>query len=148
MQDQLPLHVLLNSTSAMSDEEKANLFNEYFHSVHSPASSCNAPPTITVASNYSDINISIHDTFTALTILNPLKATVIDGIGPRLLKTCSTPLSTSLQHLSACLLGMLVYCQNEKYTKLLPFLNPVRKPLYVTTDLFHCYLQYRKFLRD
>ena len=92
MQDQLLLHVFLNSTSATSDEEKANLFNEYFHSVYSPASSCNALPTINVTPNLSDTDISIHDTFTALTNLDPLKATVIDDIGPRLLKTCSTPL--------------------------------------------------------
>ena len=142
MQDQLPPHVFLNSTSATSDEEKTNLFNEYFHSVYSPASSCNVPPTITVAPNLSDIDISIRDIFTALASLDPLKATGIDGIGPRLLKTCSIPLCTPYNISSACLLRMLVYRQNGKYTKLLPFLNLVRKPLYVTTDLFHCYLQY------
>ena len=128
MQDQLPPHVFLNSTSATSDEEKANLFNEYSHSVYSPDSSCNALPTITVAPNLSDTDISIHDTFTALTNLDPLKATGIDGIGPRLLKTCSTPLCTPLQHLSSMSLKNASIPSEWKIHKITPIFKSSEKP--------------------
>ena len=81
-------------------------------------------PTFNVTPNLSDINISIHDTFTALANLDPLKATGIDGIGPRLLKHVLLLCELLYNISSACLLGMLVYRQNGKCTKLLPFINP------------------------
>jgi hypothetical protein len=45
------------------------------------------------------IDISLHDTFTELTNLDPSKAKGIDDIGPLMLKMCATPLCTPLHHL-------------------------------------------------
>ena len=84
---------------ATSKEEKTNLFNKYFHSVYLPAASCNFPFADNVTPVLNDIEITIHDTFIALLDLNPSKVTGIDGIGPRLLKLCPTPLCIPLQHL-------------------------------------------------
>ena len=97
--DQLPPCVYLNSLSATTDADKADLFNSYFHSVYSPASTCHTPPDIFVSPNITEVQISIHDTFKVLTELDPSKSMGTDGIGPALLKHCATPLCTPLCHL-------------------------------------------------
>ena len=99
LQNQLPPHLFMGSLSAASDEEKANLFNKYFKSVYSPATTCSMPATVTSTSPLSEINISVSDTYYALIGLNPSKAPGLDGIGPKVLRSCAVALCGPLHHL-------------------------------------------------
>ena len=97
----IPLCVNLGSTSAVSDYDKASLFNQYFHSVFTnsdfilPAIS-NLP---TPSSVIDEISITESDVYKALASLDPSKAMGYDGISPRLLKHCALPLCQPLLHL-------------------------------------------------
>uniref|UniRef100_A0A1X7VGI5 Reverse transcriptase domain-containing protein n=1 Tax=Amphimedon queenslandica TaxID=400682 RepID=A0A1X7VGI5_AMPQE len=98
-QDLLPPCVFLDSISASSNTDKAELFNMYFHSVYSSASTCHSPPDNEVSPNITDFMVSVGDTFKVLSELNPTKAMGIDGISHAVLKHCATPLCTPLSHL-------------------------------------------------
>ena len=88
----------MGSTSAVSDYDKASLFNQYFHSVFTnsdfilPAIS-NLP---TPSSVIDEISITESDVYKALASLDPSKAMGYDGISPRLLKHCALPLCQPL----------------------------------------------------
>ncbi len=75
------------------------LFNEYFESVYSklhsqvPVPENDVPPVISI------IHITEEEVFTALSLLNPQKASGIDGIGPKLLKSCALALHMTIHHL-------------------------------------------------
>ena len=76
----------------VTDEEKANLFNEYFFSVYSHRSSYpSIPPTSTIPS-LSVIDVSPSDVYSALSGLDPSKTKGVDGIGPQILKYCALAL--------------------------------------------------------
>ena len=92
-----PLHGL--SLTATTDKEKANLFNKYFNSVYSPASTCSMPTSITSTTFICEISISLLDAYETLANLNTTKATGLDGIGPKLLKSCAVALCGPLHHL-------------------------------------------------
>ena len=97
----LPVAMHLNSHTATSDADKASLFNEYFESVYSKPTS-NASHTHTLCSGTSVLNnIALSDTevYTALSSLDPFKASGTDCIGPRILKTCSLALYPVVDHL-------------------------------------------------
>jgi hypothetical protein len=90
-----------NTKSAATDQDKASLFNEFFHSVfvHSPdllPSDFSLPPPTDIL---CDIEITIHDVFLGLSSLMPQKASGIDGIPARLLKLCATSLCQPVHHL-------------------------------------------------
>ena len=85
----------------MLDQEKATLFNTFFHSVFTH-SSFNLPPSENFPvpdSTISDISISELDVFEALSSLNESKSMGIDGIGPKLLKHCGLALYKPIHHL-------------------------------------------------
>uniref|UniRef100_A0A1X7T752 Endonuclease/exonuclease/phosphatase domain-containing protein n=1 Tax=Amphimedon queenslandica TaxID=400682 RepID=A0A1X7T752_AMPQE len=65
----------------------------------------------TPAQTLDSIEISIQDVFSALVSLNPSKATGIDGIPARLLKSFATPLCEPIHHL-------LVQCFAQSYLSL------------------------------
>ena len=78
----IPTSVSLDSSTAMLDQEKATLFNTFFHSVFTH-SSFNLPPSENFPvpdSTISDISISELDVFEALSSLNESKSMGIDGI--------------------------------------------------------------------
>ena len=97
----IPTSVSLDSSTAMLDQEKATLFNTFFHSVFTH-SSFNLPPPENFPvpnSTISDISISELDVFEALSSLNESKSIGIDGKGPKLLKHCGLVLYKPIQHL-------------------------------------------------
>ena len=100
-QDQLPPQMFHESISAVSDKDKANLFNRYFFSVYSSNSSSisleTTPPP--PHSSISDLHFCHSDVYVALTKLDPLKAMGIDGIGPKILRHCACALSHPILHL-------------------------------------------------
>ena len=98
-QDQLPSQITANHVPLLTDSDKACAFNTYFQSVYLPSAIPPVPSSIAPLSNLSTIDISLHDTFTALIHLDPTKSMGIDGIGPLVLRSCATPLCTPLHHL-------------------------------------------------
>ena len=104
----LPPTMLLDSTPATSDSEKAELFNRYFHSGLTNTTYVLPPisdlPTPATSNTLSNIVISESDILEELTSLDPTKASGLDNIGPNLLKDCSLALTTTLNHLfSMCI---------------------------------------------
>lgn len=81
-------NVFLNSASATSDSEKADLFNTSFHSVYKPSFS--NPPlspsselTLTYNPNINNISSRERELFSALASLDPAKSVGVDCIGPK-----------------------------------------------------------------
>lgn len=107
-QDSLPQIMFRepHSTRASSDIEKANLFNEYFHSVFT-TSSFVLPPISdlkTPDTEISELHVSESDVYITLSSLDPTKAPGLDGIGTNILKHCAVALCSPLHHLfSQCL---------------------------------------------
>ena len=103
-QSDLPGVMHLGSRSATSGADKAELFNCFFQSVFNVTA--NTPPDTFTTSNgsLSSIDISLSDTFTALSALDPSKAMGGDGIPPSVLKFSATALLEPVHHLfSLCL---------------------------------------------
>ena len=98
-QNLIPSQIVANNIPQTTDLDKAHAFNMYFHSVYLPSKDLTMPSSVSVNSNLSSIDISIHDTLTALIELDPRKSKGIDGIGPLVLKQCATPLCTPINHL-------------------------------------------------
>ena len=94
----IPSAVNLDNINAVSDNEKATLFNQYFHSVFT-SSNFRLPEVSNLPrpGHFIDaITITESDVYHALLSLDPSKAMGCDGINPKLLyKTlCSTTLPT------------------------------------------------------
>ena len=86
----------LNTSSAHTDEEKAELFNQFFFSVYSnqaTSSVTNSLPTL------DDIDFDVSEVFRILASLDTSKAMGIDGIGPLVLKSCADVLCVPIHHL-------------------------------------------------
>ena len=98
-QNHLPQQLTLDHRIATTDEEKANLFNEYFFSVYSTHSSFTAPPCSHPPSSITEVDISVTEVYQALSNLDPSKAMGIDGISPKVLKFCAVALCEPLHHL-------------------------------------------------
>ena len=81
--DTLPPTMYLNSTPALSDSEKASLFNHYFHSVFTSSPFVLTPLTSlpTPNSTLNNIDITIEDVYEALCSLDLSKASGPEGIG-------------------------------------------------------------------
>lgn len=82
---------------ASNDQEKATLFNTYFHSVFTTSSFKLPPDDLmpTAVRECADLLI----TEQVLASLDPSKAMGLDGLGPRLLKFCALALYKPLHHL-------------------------------------------------
>ena len=97
----LPAHVHYKSTTAESDQDKAQLFNRYFHSIFTTSSF--PLPNLTELPNIypclSTITITQEEVYRTLVCLQPDKAAGCDGIGPKLLKSCALSLYKVFHHL-------------------------------------------------
>ena len=108
--DAFPLGMSLDSAKAHTDTEKAELFNQYFHSVYS-SNSCGGTSSSFSSSQLSSpsIDLDVPEVFHELSSLVTSKAMGIDGIGPLILKRCAEVLCVPVHHLftvslaSACL---------------------------------------------
>ena len=97
----IPSSVILENCSTTSDSEKAELFNNFFHSVFT-RSSFSLPDMSTLSLPSSCIcSLTISDTevFEAISSLDPTKSSGCDGVGPKLLKHCASALYVPLHHL-------------------------------------------------
>ena len=91
------------SQSATEDFQKANLFNEFFYSVYNKCST----ETLDLRTNspspnhniLSEIIFSEEDIFNTLISLDPVKAIGVDGIGPKILRSCAEYLYKPLHYL-------------------------------------------------
>lgn len=97
----LPNPMSLNSEVVSTPQEKAEVFNKYFHSVLSKSSSdlpvldsyCSHPDTL------NSINIEVSEVYNAMASLDPTKAMGIDNISPKILKYCALALCEPITHL-------------------------------------------------
>ncbi len=119
--NQLPSNMFLNPTdNVTSNSAKAELFNEYFFSVYSPAQ----PPVHerhTPLSTISNVIFSDSEVFTALSKLDASKAQGIDGIGPKILKMCCDVLHEPVCHLFNTSLSKSAVPQEWKVHRIVPF---------------------------
>ena len=89
-----------DSQSASTDSNKANLFNQYFHSVfHDPSSPVMFDECLSSEESLSSIHITIPEVYEALTSLDIEKSCGIDRIAPRVFYNCAGPLCEPLHHL-------------------------------------------------
>lgn len=95
----IPPTVSHDSVTATSDEDRSSLFNKYFHSVFT-RSSYELPLSMDQPegdAKLQSIQLSESDVLHALTSLDTTKATGLDGIGPKVLKSCALALCDPLQ---------------------------------------------------
>ena len=100
-QNALPSSLYLDDVSAISDTDKASLFNQFFYSVFT-RSSFQLPPFSELSipsSSLSDISFSDLDVFRVLRSLDVSKAMGCDGISPKILKHCALALYQPFYHL-------------------------------------------------
>ena len=101
--DNLPDCMYFGSQSASSDLDKATLFNKFFKSVYSCSDIQTFESRISqispCSSSLVDIHITEQEVFTALSNLDPSKASGLDCIGPKILRTCCYGLYEVLTHL-------------------------------------------------
>ena len=89
--ESLPATMYFGSQTATHDQDKVALFNQFCKSVYSK-SEHNVSQSLPICENLNflnEIQITDQDVFTALSNLNPCKASGIDSIVPKLLKACS-----------------------------------------------------------
>ena len=110
-----------DSSSASTDSSKANLFNQYFHSVFhnssSPANHDNYPAT---HESLNSITITVTDVFEALISLDVEKSCGIDRIAPKVLHSCAGPLCEPLHHLFSMSLRHATLPSSWKIHKVIP----------------------------
>ena len=101
-----------NNKVASTDFDKASLFKPFFQSVYSRPRfpidvndflPCTQQRTLDI------INITDMEVYTALSNLDPTKASGIDGIGSKVLRCCAIPLYPIIHHLFSIKL-CLWYC--------------------------------------
>ena len=97
-QNSLPAVMTLDNQFAVSDEEKASLFNHYFYSVFT-TSSFPLPPISELTKPSSFIDAVIFNELDALRSLDGSKAMGCDDISPVVLKHCAIALYQPLYHL-------------------------------------------------
>ena len=97
----IPSTIHYNATTASNDKDRATLFNQYFHSVFNQVNSDIPEPDnlIPHPNPISHFEISEAEVYDALTQLDPTKAIGLDGIGPKILRSCALSLYQPLSHL-------------------------------------------------
>ena len=97
----LPSVLVKDSVKAVSDKEKAELFNEYFYSVFTDVTTSlpNLEEVTIPSSTISEVSLNLEDIFVELRSLQISKAVGPDNIGPRVLNSCADSLSAPLHYL-------------------------------------------------
>ncbi len=98
----IPITVNYNSCSTTTDQDKAFLFNSYFHSMFTQSSFTLPSMDELPLPNHccSGIVVTEDEVLQAISSLNPLKVKGCDDeIGPKLLKHCAMALYKPLHHL-------------------------------------------------
>ena len=97
----IPSTIYYNATTASNNKDRATLFNQYFHSVFNQVNSDISEPDnlIPHPNPISHFEISEAEVYDALTQLDPTKAIGLDGIGPKILRSCALSLYQPLSHL-------------------------------------------------
>ena len=105
-----------------TDNEKAKLFNQYFFSVYTKSNFQvpNLDGLNPSANTLETIHLTEPDVFRAIANLNPYKATGIDLIAFRILKSCACTLSLRLLHLSTISLNTSSIPYEWKIHKIIP----------------------------
>ena len=101
----LPSILVNDSVKAVSDEDKAELFNQYFYSVFTDTTTSlpNLEEASIPSTTTSEIILSFEDIFEELRSLQIYKAIGADNIGPKVLNSCADPLTAPLHYLFLCL---------------------------------------------
>ena len=95
-----------DSTSAQTATDKANLFSKFFHSVFVvDAANATFHSSSFPVSSLCSIEITLEDTFAALSSCDPSKATGGDRIPPIILKYTAAALAEPIHHLSSLCLS-------------------------------------------
>ena len=102
---EVTFHLSHKEAYASTDDEKADLFNNYFHSFFCHSSSA-VPPFGNISSSelspdasLSTIDITEADVYKVLSELDASKAKGIDGLGPNVLKSSASALYEPLCYL-------------------------------------------------
>ena len=96
----LPAEMCYGTQTATDDSEKAKLFNKYFFSVFlkDQNSRFTCPPS-NIAHSLHDIEISTTEVYEIFSTLDVTKSPGIDGISPKVLRYCASPLLIPICHL-------------------------------------------------
>lgn len=90
----------LDSREAFDPHDKAEIFNQYFHSVLTDPSEPSIEESLPVLHDtLSTITFEHENTYKALASIDPSKAMGIDEISPKVLKYCASALSEPVHHL-------------------------------------------------
>ena len=97
----IPQSVFLGDITAHTPTEKAHLFNQYFHSIyqsynHDTLANFDFHCTLSSSSLLQEFLCDEHEVFNILTSLDTSKATGVDSIGPKILKSCAISLYTPI----------------------------------------------------
>ena len=111
----------LDSLNANTDYSKANLFNQYFHSIfHGPTSLPYIDDLPSIHGSLHSITITIQDVYDVLFSLDVEKSVGIDSISPRLLQSCASALCELFYHLFSQSLHHATLPSCWKIHKILP----------------------------
>ena len=90
----LPTCIGYGDQNVHLDLDKANSFNDYFHSIFTDSSPTDLNYESSQTSNISlsDIHVTYHDVLDALSVLDTTKAMGPDDISPGVLKNCAATL--------------------------------------------------------
>ena len=117
----IPSVMNFESSTANTDLNIANLFNQYFYSVFHDSSSLpnidNLPP---IHNSLSSITISPTDVFEVLASLDVEKSPGMDKISPRVLRSCAVALTEPLHHLFSLSLRYATLPSSWKIHKVVP----------------------------
>ena len=119
--NKIPSVMNFESSTANTDQNIANLFNQYFYSVfHDSSSFPNIDDLLPVHNSLSSITISTADVFEALVSLDVEKSPGMDKISPRVLKNCAIVLFEPLHHLFSLSLRYAILPSSWKIHKVVP----------------------------
>jgi len=93
--ENFPAEMCYNDESASTDSHKAQIFNNYFHSVFSVSTGTSSVPEAPLIDHIpaiQDIHFSDSDVLYLLTSLDTSKACGIDNLSPKIFKFCALPL--------------------------------------------------------
>ena len=109
------------SSTANTDLNIANLFNQYFYSVfHDSSSLPNIDDLPPIHNSLSSITISPTDVFEVLVSLDVEKSPGMDKISPRVLRNCAVALTEPLHHLFSLSLCYATLPSSWKIHKVVP----------------------------